>query len=179
MPTIIDGTNGIDNIAAGAIQKSDLPTGSVLQVVQTVKSDTFTSTSSSYTDVTGLSVTITPTSASSKILVIYNTTIGTITGQYSVGLQLVRNSTAIYLGDAAGSRNRASSWGWSESSQYTMIPTNGTFLDSPATTSATTYKIQMISPYGASIYLNRNEVNGDNSVSGRPASSITVMEIAA
>ena len=148
-----------------------------VQVIQTVKTDTFTTTSSSFVDVTGLSVTITPTSASNRILVIYNTTIGAPSGQYSVGLQLVRGSTAIYLGDAAGSRVRSSSWSWSEGSQYSMIPTNGTFLDSPATTSATTYKIQMISPYGVTTYLNRNQIDNDSSTSGRTPSSITVMEI--
>jgi hypothetical protein len=171
-----------NSLATGVPSRANLPAGSVLQVVQTVKSDTFTTTSSSYIDITGLSVTITPTSASNKILVIYNTTVGAQSGQYSVGLQLVRNSTAIYLGDTAGSRTRSSSWAWSESSQYAMIPTNGTFLDSPATTSATTYKLQMINPYGsggAVTYLNRNQVDGDNAVAGRTPSSITVMEIAA
>jgi hypothetical protein len=182
MPITLNGDGAISGLTAtgiSAVQK--LPAGTVLQVVQTVKSDTFTSTSASYIDITGLSVTITPTSASSKILVIYNTTVGAQSGQYSVGLQLVRNSTAIYLGDAAGSRTRSSSWAWSEGSQYAMIPTNGTFLDSPATTSATTYKLQMYNPYGPGVttYLNRNQVDGDNAVSGRTASSITVMEIAA
>lgn len=173
MSMIIDGTNGL-TFNNATTQSS---AAKVLQVIQTVKTDTFTTTSSSYTDITGLSVTITPASASNKILVIYNTTIGAPSGQYSVGLQLVRGSTAIYLGDADGSRTRASSWSWSEGSQYSMIPTNGTFLDSPATTSATTYKLQMISPYGVTTYLNRNEINGNNSVQGRPAASITVMEI--
>jgi hypothetical protein len=161
------------------IPKAALPTGSVLQVVSATKTDTFTTSSSSFTDITGLSVSITPTSSSSKILVTYNTTIGAPTGQYSAGIQLVRGSTAIYLGDAAGSRTRASSLAWSESSQYSMIPVNGTFLDSPATTSSTTYKLQMISAYGVTVYLNRNQLDNDSSTFGRVASSITVMEIAA
>lgn len=164
---------------ATGLPKAALPAGSVLQVVSATKTDTFTTSSSSFTDITGLSVSITPTSSSSKILVTYNTTIGAPTGQYSAGIQLVRNSTAIYLGDAAGSRTRASSWAWSESTPYSMIPVNGTFLDSPATTSSTTYKLQMISAYGVTVYLNRNQLDNDNSVFGRVASSITVMEIAA
>jgi hypothetical protein len=148
-----------------------------VQVLQTVKTDTFTTTSSSFTDVTGLSVNITPTSASSKILVLYSTSIGAPSGQYSVGVRLVRDSTAIYLGDVRGSRTRASSWSWSESSQYSLIPVNGIFLDSPATTSATTYKLQMISAYGVTVYLNRNEIDGNNAVQGSIPSQITVMEI--
>jgi hypothetical protein len=153
--------------------------GKVLQVVQTVKSNTFSTSSSSYTDVTGLSVSITPTSATSKILVLYSSTIGAPSGQYSAGLQLVRGSTAIYLGDVRGVRTLASSWMWSESSQYAMIPVNGIFLDSPATTSATTYKLQMISPYSVQVEINRNQIDGNNAVQGSIPSQITVMEIAA
>jgi hypothetical protein len=153
--------------------------GNVLQVVQTVKTDTFSTSSSSYTDVTGLSVSITPTSATSKILVLYSSTIGAPSGQYSAGLQLVRGSTAIYLGDVRGVRTRASSWMWSEASQYAMVPVNGIFLDSPATTSATTYKLQMISPYAVQVELNRNQIDGNNAVQGSIPSQITVMEIAA
>jgi len=149
------------------------------QVVQTVKTDTFSTSSSSYTDVTGLSVSITPTSATSKILVLYSSTIGAPSGQYSTGLQLVRGSTAIYLGDVRGVRTLASSWMWSESSQYAMSPVNGIFLDSPATTSATTYKLQMISPYSVQVELNRNQIDGNNAVQGSIPSQITVMEIAA
>jgi hypothetical protein len=54
----------------GTVPAARLPAGSVLQVVSTVKTDTFTTVSSSYVDVTGLSVSITPTSATSKILVL-------------------------------------------------------------------------------------------------------------
>jgi len=172
-PSAINLTN------ATALPKAALPTGSTLQVVQTVKTDTFSTASSSFTDITGLSVSITPTSSSNKILVLYSTTIGTLTGQYSVGLQLVRGSTAIYIATSTGSRVPTSSFAFSESSRYAMIPTNGIFLDSPATTSSTTYKLQMISPYGVTSYLNRNQDDTDNSSFGRTPSSITVMEIAA
>lgn len=154
--------------------------GGVLQVVSTTKTDTFSTASTSYTDITGLSVSITPTSASSKILVIYNVTTASRSSTYSGGIQLFRDSTAIYRGDAAGSRTRASSFWWSDANSYTMWPLNGTFLDSPATTSATTYKLQIFSAYvGDSVYVNRNQIDGDNSVIGRTPSSITVMEIAA
>jgi hypothetical protein len=169
MSIVLDGTNS---------QISGVP-GLVLQVVQAVKTDTFSTTSTSYVDITGLSVSITPSSASNKILVMYTATVGTLTGQYSTGFQLVRGSTAIYLGDAASTRTRASSWGFSESSAYWLSSLNGTFLDSPATTSATTYKLQMITGYGQTAYLGRNQNDTDAAGYARTPASITVMEIAA
>ena len=167
------------SLASGVPSAAKLPAGSVLQVVSTTKTDTFSTTSSSFTDITGLSVSITPTSATSKILVTYTGTVGTLTGQYSVGFQLVRGSTAIYLGDASSARTRASSWGFSESSVYWQTSFNGIFLDSPETTSATTYKLQMISPYGVTSYLGRNQNDSDATGYSRVPATITVMEIAA
>jgi hypothetical protein len=149
-----------------------------VQVIQTVKTDTFTTTSSSFTDVTGLSVTITPTSASNRILVLYSSSLATIAGQYSSAMRLVRNSTAIYLGDAAGNRTPASNAYWSDIGMvYEISPVNGIFLDSPATTSATTYKLQVLSGYAEPVYINRNQNDGDTGVICRVPSQITVMEI--
>ena len=100
--------------AAQSIAKASLPTGSVLQVVSTTKTDTFTSTTTgAFTDITGMSVSITPTSSTSKILV--NVTGGCM-GQVATSgfmLQLLRDSTAISVGDTAGSRIRASMNGYS------------------------------------------------------------------
>jgi hypothetical protein len=164
----------------GTIAAARLPAGSVLQVIQTVKTDTFTTSSSSYVDVTGLSVTITPTSSSNKILVLFDSALSTIAGNYSCGMQLVRGSTAIYLGDAAGVRTRGSVMFWSEGAGgYSIDSVSGTFLDSPATTSATTYKLQALSPYSQALYINRNQNDSDNIVYFRVPSQITVMEIAA
>ena len=126
------------SLASGVPSSAKLPSGSVLQVVQTVKSDTFSTSSTSYTDITGLSVSITPTSSSNKILVMYSVTAAAKNNTYAGGIQLFRDSTAIYRGDANGSRTRASSYWWSDANSYTMWPLNGTFLDSPTTTSATT-----------------------------------------
>ena len=78
------------------IPKAALPTGSVLQVVQApVKTDGFTTTSTSYVDITGMSVSITPISSSSKILILAN---GMLAGVANVGaafVRLVKNSTAL------------------------------------------------------------------------------------
>ena len=152
--------------------------GKLAQVVSTIKSDTFTMASATYTDVTGLSVSITPTATTSKILVTYWITgsqDNAVTMAYS---QLVRNSTAIAVGDAAGSRVQATT-NWYANGIYTVLSTGVTYLDSPSTTSATTYKVQVRNEAGGTVYVNRSS-NDNNGVSGpRTVSTITAMEILA
>ena len=156
--------------------------GNVIQVVQTVKSDTYSTTSSTFNDVTGLSVSITPSSSSSKILVFVDAALGVTNAAYGAQLRLLRDSTAIYIGDAAGSRDRSMMQlaGDISGSQYQVIRTNGQYLDSPATTSSVTYKIQIMSGNNSSAtYINRTAYDNNSVGIGRYASSITVMEIAA
>lgn len=112
------------------------------QVVTSTTTTTTNSTVSGYVDVTGLSVTITPTLSTSKILVFamcqFTTTQGTTS--YSVGqLQLVRGSTSLY------SNIFGSYFSGGTPPQYLVNyqTPNIHWLDSPATTSATTYKVQM------------------------------------
>lgn len=169
-----------NNISVGRIvTPSVMPANSILQIVQSVKTDTSSTSSYAWSDISGLSVTITPISTTSKIYVMYHTNLSIAAGAYSGGIKLVRNSTDIYLGDAAGSRNRSSNWLYSDYYNYATWGAPGAFLDSPATTSAVTYKLQMISGYaGVTVYVNMNYINGDNTYSGRYPSQITVMEIA-
>ena len=156
--------------------------GRTLQVVQTVKTDTFTSNSTSYTDVTGMSVAITPSSSSNKVLVTasFNCAVDT-DNRWSI-YQLVRGSTPIFIGDTASSRSVGSVGHVQESSTGVG---NGVFnlvikfLDSPNTTSATTYKIQGKVQSGATFVINRSDNDSDADYGLRTASSITVEEIAA
>jgi hypothetical protein len=161
---------------------SQIPTstGKVLQVVSTVKTDTFITSSSSFVDVTGLSVTITPTSATSTILVLFQVNGSQEVGAARASLRLVRGSTVINAGAVAGSRTPALG-GFSSSDQsIPSAPISGSFLDSPATTSSTTYKIQAVMPAGSGdVYINRTMQDSDNANQIRMASTITVMEIAA
>jgi hypothetical protein len=180
MPLILDGNGDITGLVAGALPSNVIGAGGVLQVVSTTKTDTFSTTSDSYVDATGLSVSITPTSASSKILVLFQ-----INGSQNVGagrasLKLLRGSTVINAGNAAGSRTPALG-GFSSSDQsIPSTPVSGSFLDSPATTSSTTYKIQLAMTAGAgSAYINLTSQDSDNANQIRMASTITVMEIAA
>jgi hypothetical protein len=164
----------------GTLPKARLPSGSILQVVSTTKTDTFTTTSGSYVDVTGLSVSITPTSATSNVFVLFQINGSQDVGSGRASLKLLRGSTVINAGDAAGSRTPALG-GFSSSDQsIPSTPVSGSFLDSPATTSSTTYKIQLAMTAGSgTAYINRTDQDADNADQIRMASTITVMEIAA
>jgi len=157
---------------------SNLPTGSVLQVVSTIKTDQFTTTATSFTDVTGLSVSITPSSVSNKILVIANPNLSG--GNIQVAARLVRDSTALAVGNSAGSRVQATVAvvGNASANDNAGMPMSLAinFLDSPATTSSTTYKIQMQVNSGTG-YLNSASDDQDAAYRARTSSTITVMEI--
>jgi hypothetical protein len=115
-----------------------------VQVVQTVKTSVFTSTTSlpSFIDVTGASATITPTSSSNKILVTVSGAVGNGSATYTSAINLVRGSTSIFVGDARGSATSASQ-GFNPSATVVSGNISLCYLDSPATTSATTYKLQL------------------------------------
>jgi hypothetical protein len=134
--------------------------GKVLQVVSTTKTDTFSITSTSFADITGLSVSITPSSASNKIMVFVDCYIG---GQASASTQsmtrLMRDSTAICVGASAGSRTQASSESGLDSVNH-VEPVAINFLDTPSTTSAITYKVQM-RVTGGTHYVNRTSDDDD------------------
>ena len=167
------------SLASGVPSAAKLPAGSVLQVVQTVKTDTASTSSVSWTDITGLSVSITPSSSSNKILVFADINFGTNDNNGFLFFKLVRGSTDIYVGDAAGSRTRATT-GSASSGSANTIHCGINYLDSPATTSSTTYKIQWYNQNGSyTNYLNRSWSDSDSSSYTRNPSSITVMEIAA
>jgi hypothetical protein len=148
----------------------------VVQVIQTTLTSTFSSTSSTYVDVTGLAATITPLSTSNKILV--RVDMSGSAASLSV-FQLVRNSTAIALGDASGSHTQ------STTSCLQYSGTNGDrgfyggfqWLDSPATTSAITYKVQGYADTGQ-WNINRTASDANTNYGPRSVSTITLMEIA-
>jgi len=162
------------------ITTGNIPTGSVLQVVQATKTDTFTTASTSFTDVTGLSASITPSSASNKIMVILYTVLSNTNAavNYYSQARLVRNSTAIFVGDAAGSRRQSAFFATGPNTNNTQAATV-TFLDSPATTSSTTYKLQISSESGGTACIGRTAVDADTSDYGRFPSGIILMEIKA
>ena len=154
--------------------------GKLGQVVSTTKTDTFTLASATYTDVTGLSLSITPTSATSKIYVIATMAGGGQTVNTQGFGQFVRNSTAVAVGDAAGSRVQATFPIAILANAFTAFGLTASFLDSPATTSATTYKIQIRNETGGgTVYINRSENDANSASGGRYVSTITALEILA
>ena len=160
-------------IAGSSVQK-------VAQVLSTTKTDTFSAsiTAGSNAAVTGLSQAITPSSATSKVLVTLTMNgYGANSGQFA-GF-IARSTTPIGVGDSAGSRVRVGSAAFADPDHEGNITM--TFLDSPATTSAVTYNayIANVQPTTRTVYVNRNETDTDAQDRTRAASTITVMEITA
>ena len=171
----------------GAITANNINlTGNILQVVSANKTDTFTSAANAtWTDITGMSVSITPSSASSKIMIIISM-FGVFwqTGYNACILSLLRNSTFIGGGDASASRSSViGTQGITNQSSGVKIDSgvqyHVTYIDSPATTSSTTYKLQFFQDTpGNPIYVNRTNTDSNSTVWPRTSSSIIAMEIA-
>jgi hypothetical protein len=181
--TVDSGTLATDSVTAAklevsAITGADLPAGSVLQVVSVTKSDTSTMNgSTAWTDVPNLSVAITPSSTSSKILIVASITLAS--GNHAHP-RMLRGSTTIGNGASAGSRPGV--FGYANNPGGVNSATSNTYnyLDSPNTTSATTYKIQLNNSNGSgACYINRTQDDADGVYSGRGVSSITLLEIGA
>ena len=164
---------------------TDYKSGSAIQTKSTTKTDTFSTTSTSFTDVTGLSVNITPSSSSNKILITGLVCFGGSDGEaYGYTFNLSRvisgSETDICIADAASNRTRATfgtqGFGPSDATDTSAI----NFLDSPSTTSQITYKVRARAENPKTLYVNRGkEGDGDNSITSRFVSTITVMEVAA
>ena len=152
------------------------PVGSILQVVSTTKTDTFTTTSTSYTDITGLSVSITPTYSSSKLIVAVNLG-ASVSGDIAVFFRQMRDSTAINIGNAEGNRTRASASVLNNNTVLGFENLSWQFLDSPATTSSTVYKVQMMVNTGTG-YVGRSGADDNAATRPRVPSTITVLEVA-
>lgn len=178
MAFTINGTSGI-NLATqpltGSLPDANAPSGSVLQVVNATLASSISTTSTSYVD-TGLSVSITPSSSTSKILI--QVCLNDVSKNDSglVGFNIQRNGTTLITPSTSG-------WGTTNQVFYTfgglgnsryVGSGNLTYLDSPATTSSLTYKVQYKVEAGTG-YLNQWGLNTDSS----SVSFITVMEIAA
>jgi len=175
-----DGVITTDDIAAAAITRAKIGyAGAILQVVQTVKTDVFsTSTTNSYVDITGLSASITPNSASSKVIIICH--LGAVQTANNSGIRLVRDSTSIFVGDASGSRTQASIADLYNAGELNGLPHTITYVDSPSTTSSVTYKTQIFNYNTGTSYINQGSQDSNNAIYRfRTASSIILMEVAA
>ena len=168
----------IETDGSGTLSFTTPSSGKVGQIVQTVKTTTTSSSSTSYADITGMTVSITPTATSSKILVMTSLTVCS-SATYTMMWQFVRGSTAICIGTDATSNRTACTQHAQSQTARTTHNMGMSFLDSPSTTSATTYKLQWLVESGSTVYLNRTSADGDAVYTPRCASTITVMEILA
>ena len=156
--------------------------GKILQTIMVEKTDTTShSAGSTIQDISGMTVNITPSATSSKILVTSTVQICAATGGYSFALYLMRDSTNISIGDASSNRTRATFGGLSNANNdYDLRPFTISYYDSPNTTSQVTYKWRWNNPYhSTTMYLNRPEGFADGSYSVMTSSNIIVQEIAA
>jgi len=183
-PLTLDGTNGVSAVQAGSIQSDDLAAGvggKVLQVVQNVETSIITeNVATNSLSTPFVSASITPSSATSKILITTSLNLGTESGIISF-FTLVKDGSAIndFIGDAAGSRQRVSG-GVDVPPATPGMSTSFTALDSPATTSSITYDVRIShnSSSTRTMHLNRGHSDGDFTGIARAASTITLMEIA-
>jgi len=177
------GTNVIVN---GKLINTSVPSGGILQVVSAIKTDAavLTGLTSVWNAVTGLSVTLTPISASSRILVLVNVGMNGAGGSSISRGRITRNSTAIAQGDTSSSRPRGIGQIYhytppSAEGGYTQGFISTSFVDSPSTTSAVTYQFEVGGDSGGTVYINRTANDRDSSHNdARGSSTITVMEIA-
>jgi hypothetical protein len=181
------GISTITTLRTGAIQTTAgkpilNSTGSILQVVQTVKTDTFSTSSGtgSPATITGFSASITPSSTTNKVLVYVS--IGQLSGNSDTtwGIFMFRNGTKIFSGDVAGSRASGSIAGGIPSTGGTWRgnPALIMYLDSPSSTSAVTYTFSLGSNGSSIVYFNQDgrDTNAANDAT-RTASSIILMEV--
>ena len=156
------------------IPVSGVPTGGgggVIQVISSNKTTVQSTSSTSYIDVTDMSATITPTSNTSKVLILMTMTIQK--SDYTFFSRLLRGSTEI--GSPSGNNSGISVYNSGNSVQNQGRAV--VFFDSPATTSATTYKLQMRSDGSSTIYFNAHSSGTTNDYI--TPSSITLMEVSA
>lgn len=172
MTITLNGSGSITGLTSGAgiaatalsgqVPDANAPSGSVIQVVSSVVTAGFSSSSSSFVT-TGLAASITPLSASNKILVIASLQTAQLASNQPINETIYRNSTNL------GNATFGIAGTYAQSGGYTVTTNSLVYLDSPATTSSTTYTIYARSETGSSFSLGAN---------GQPL-TITLMEIAA
>jgi len=165
---------GTNVFTSGKLVTAAQPVGAVLQVVQANTTTQVVVSTSTYTD-TGLSASITPTSATSKILVLVaqNFYASAPSGGTGGGIKLLRGSIDIYNPSPSDTNGPYSHY-ISTTSYYTVI--NMQYLDSPATTSSITYKTQGKMYSASSSQVVTFQTNGSSTSA---ISSMILMEIAA
>jgi hypothetical protein len=177
MVAYLDDINQIQ-VYSGSSWTSPLP-GIGSNVVQTVKLNTFTTSSTSFTTVEGLTATITPSSATAKVLVIAQLTIG-LGNNSGVGhFRFAGGNSGTYIGAEAGSRVRAVFGGGIEGNASSLILAQSmVYLDSPGSASPVTYSVEARQAVSGTVRVNVSVTDSNNVGFTRGASSITAIEVA-
>ena len=162
--------------------RQSMPSGSVIQVKSTSKTDTSVKGNVQSYDIPGLFVSITPTSASNKIFFIFNLNAQSSGSFGGDVVRLVRDSTNICIADVSGSIIRGSNavvrHEVGDNYDYTGESIVNSFLDSPGDTNAHTYKLNLYDDTANNtVWINRDRPDSDSSGWRRGVSTITVMEI--
>jgi len=168
------------------VPRDGLPAGSAGGIIQ-VKSTTMTTTATysisgmTWTEVSGLTTTITPTRSDSKILIML--TMGGMSSngegqRWAVALRR-DNSNITGAINSDGSNHTRASWAHTGRALGNAIESHPAFnhLDSPATTSAVSYKVMITTEGSYNLYVNRSHSDSSSSSVFRTASSLTLMEI--
>ena len=184
MAITLNGSGGVTGLTA--LPDSAMASGSILQVKNAIKTDTASSSGDTFVDISGLSISITPSSSSNKILFRGYVAMSTQLNGSGV-LKIFRDSTEIGKSTADGTAANNSTGfckvlnagATTTSGRAQMWQVQFEVLDSPNTTSATTYKCQFAETHiGATIYVNR-PYSGTAADQHGSISSITAMEVAA
>jgi hypothetical protein len=177
---------GTSQLVDGAVTSAKLASGTggkILQVVNTHFTDRVSSTSDTPADVSGFSATITPSSTSSKILVMVTVFFGGSGSSYAYTLCQRQISggatTSIGLGTGASGNQTNIFVGRRMDVIQDYGESSKNFLDTPNTTSAITYQMQLARPYGTTVYINRQDNAGNYDYISFPSSTITLLEIGA
>jgi len=170
------GNNLVTSNGSGVITAAGF--GKIGQVKQTTSDVNTTIATTSFTELTEYATTITPSSTSSKILIMAAMTGGGVASSSNVSFRLRRNSTDIALSTTAtGNRQNISFGALYQQDDNTLANANFQFLDSPATISEITYRIMAAGSNTTTARINATANDNDQAYGYRAVSTLTLMEI--
>ena len=183
MPIVINGTGTLSGLSAESITPTTIGNGAIIQVVQASSKEHLSSTSTSYVDLPGVTASITPSSASNKILIICSIAISKEANHSFIG-RIVRDGSAITGAGGekeSGHTSQADgAWWLIRSTIHDVSPCTVTYLDSPSSTSSLTYKAQGSTSDGSKGFgFNQTKDSQNNAYASPGFSSILLMELVA
>ena len=163
-----------NTISAITALPAAIPTGKVLQVVETRLTTVLSTTSTSWVATTGLNASITPSSTSNKVLILLNATLNS--GNHG-HMRLSRDGGSNFIGSGVSAGSRSGVNFYANEDGNSARPQSCAILDSPSSTSALTYQAYW-RVNSSTTYLNRTGNDTDAAYGSRGVSSITLLEVA-